>query len=104
MLRPNDSLIDLAMLPVLDNTTGGGGGGAGGNDYLASVFSRDDSLVNFLSVSNGNGAEGDDEVAATMVRASENDGGGGGRWGVRMGIGGYGNINTFGFIDFQSKG
>jgi hypothetical protein len=102
MLRPNDSLIDLAMLPVPDNTAGGGGGGAGGNDYLASVFSRDDSLVNFLAAGYGNGVEDEEATAAAGRACGDDAAGGGGGWGVGMGIGGDGNVNTFGFIDFKS--
>ena len=101
MLRPNDSLIDLAMLPVLDNAASEGPGG--NNDYATSAFSRDDSLVSFLAASYGSVAEGGDSTTPTAGRTiTVDDGGGGGGWSVGMGIGGDGNVNTFGFIDFQS--
>jgi hypothetical protein len=109
MLRPNDSLIDLAMLPVLENPVSCGDGNedadtAGSNDYMATVFSRDDSISNFIAAGYGNGV-GCDINATTLItstasRTSGDDVGLG--WSTGMGIGGDGNANTYGFINFQS--
>ena len=105
MLRPNDSLIDLAMLPVLDNPVSCSNGeddGTSNNDYMATVFSRDDSISNFIAAGYGNGVECDIDATTTTTtgRTSGDDVGLG--WGTGMGIGGDGNANTFGFINFQS--
>jgi hypothetical protein len=77
MLRPNDSLIDLAMLPVLDSE----GAGTSNKDYTASAFSRDDSIINFIAAGYGNGVECDIVATTTTTGRTSGDDGGLG-WGM----------------------
>jgi hypothetical protein len=76
MLRPNNLLINLAMLPV----------------------------ANFLAAGYGLSTEGSNATmaAATLGRVSMDYGGGGVGLGLGMQIGGEGNVNTFWFINFSS--
>mmetsp|Transcript_12762 Transcript_12762/g.27722 ORF Transcript_12762/g.27722 Transcript_12762/m.27722 type:complete len:408 (+) Transcript_12762:265-1488(+) len=122
MLSRDDSLINLAMLPTLDNdNTNGtnnngtmdvGTGGTNSNsisssqDYMTAIFSRDDSLMNLAKIVDavtGTDSAPSSTTAAASASGTEctaksrpddrNEGLGGGE---------NGSSDTFGFIDFPS--
>jgi len=91
MLRCDDSLINLAMLPTLDSVTStlcenalatasaertGDGGNVIRCDYMAPKFAKDDSLVNLAAAVEktiGGGGVPFSTPASTIVSASNND-------------------------------
>ena len=66
MLKRDDSLINLAMLPDASSVPGG-------NDYMnTSMFSRDNSMINFLTAGGGGYA-----TAFKIMTSGDVSGGGG---------------------------
>ncbi|KAL7553240.1 hypothetical protein ACHAWF_016501 [Thalassiosira exigua] len=95
LLRRDDSLIDLAVLPVLDADGGGADAAAGPNEaggdgsgMASGFFPREDSLMN---------------LAAAVEAAEAGGGGGGGAMGAAASSDGDGGADDhFDFVDFPS--
>ncbi len=92
MLSRDNSLINLAMLPTLDGNSSSGGEGS--NDFMKSIFSREESIVNLAAAAaSANTSPSSGAVVAPMGGAAAS-----GTAEIKPGKEGG---DTFDFIDFQ---